>query len=67
MLTLSRNERQTCIRMPPLKQYFNRRLTARETIIVIAFVAILGGLGYLAYQFTTAKLLEARVNAALWA
>lgn len=51
--------------MPRLKQYFNRRLTALEAIIIIAVVAILGVLGYLGYQFTTAKLLEARVDAAL--
>lgn len=51
--------------MAPLKQYFNRRLTPRDTIVVIAFVALLGGLGYLGYQFTTAKILEAKINAAL--
>ena len=51
--------------MPPLTPYFNRRLTALETTLIIGFVAILGGLGYLGYQFTTAELLAARVHAAL--
>jgi hypothetical protein len=51
--------------MPSLKQYFNRRLSARETIAVVAILALLAGLGYVAYQFITAKLLEARVNEAV--
>lgn len=48
-----------------LKQYFNRRLTGRETVAIILVVAMLAGLGYLGYEFITAKLLEARVNAAI--
>jgi len=51
--------------MIPLKQYFNRRLTTRETVVVTALVAVLAGLGYLGYQFAAARLLEARVDAAL--
>lgn len=51
--------------MVSLKSYFNRRLTARETIIIVVIVVILAGLGYWAYQFTASKLLEARVNAAM--
>lgn len=48
-----------------IKQYFNRRLTGRETVVIVAAVAMLAGLGYLAYVFIVAKVLEARVNAAL--
>lgn len=51
--------------MRPLKEYLNQRLTARKTVVVIIIVAGLGGLGYWAYQFTSATMAEARVNAAL--
>jgi len=51
--------------MLPIKQYFNRRLTWRDTVVVVLGVAMLGGLGYGAYQLFMAKLLEARVNAAI--
>jgi hypothetical protein len=51
--------------MRPIKEYLNRRLTGREIVIVIVTLAMLGGLGYEAYQFIAAKMLEAQVNAAM--
>jgi hypothetical protein len=48
-----------------LKQYFSRRLTARETAVVIVIVAMLGGLAYWVYEFVAARVLAARVNAAV--
>jgi hypothetical protein len=51
--------------VPALKHYLSRRLTGRETAAVIATVTVLAGLGYLAYNFIAAKVLEARVSAAL--
>jgi hypothetical protein len=51
--------------VPALKQNLSRRLTGRETAAVIATVAVLAGLGYLAYNFIAAKVFEARVSAAL--
>jgi hypothetical protein len=51
--------------MRPIKEYFNRRLTGREIVVVIVALAMLGGSGYLAYQFIAAKMLEAQVDAAM--
>jgi hypothetical protein len=48
-----------------LRQYFSRRLTGRETAVILVLVVVLAGLGYWAYQFAADKLLEARVRAAL--
>jgi hypothetical protein len=47
-----------------LRQYFNRRLTARETVVIVVVLAALGGAGYLVYQLVTAKVLQAKVDAA---
>ncbi len=51
--------------MPTLKEYFNRRLTRRETVIIIVILAALAGVGYASWQFIAEKILEARVNAAM--
>jgi hypothetical protein len=51
--------------MLQLKQYFNRSLTGRETVVILAIAAMLAGVGYLAYEFVTAKVLETKVNAAI--
>ncbi len=51
--------------MLQLRQYLNRRLTPRHTAAVIAIVVVLAGLGYGVYQIIAARLLEARVRAAL--
>jgi hypothetical protein len=51
--------------MSELRQYFNRRLTARETAMVIVALAMVAGLGYGGYEFVSAKVLEAQVKAAL--
>jgi hypothetical protein len=51
--------------MLSIRQYLHRRLTVRETVAVILILAGLAGAGYMAYSFICAKLLEARVNAAL--
>jgi hypothetical protein len=48
-----------------MKQHLNRRLTARQTAVAILIIGVLGGLGYVAYEFITAKVLEAKVKAAL--
>lgn len=48
-----------------LKKYFMRPLTGRETAAVVMIVVLMAGLGYFGYLFVTAKMLEARVNAAL--
>lgn len=48
-----------------IKQCLNRRLTGRQTAVAVLIVVVLAGLGYVACEFITAKLLEAKVNAAL--
>jgi hypothetical protein len=48
-----------------LKRYLNRRLSGRETAIVVLIVAALAGLGYAAYGYISATILEARVRAAV--
>jgi hypothetical protein len=48
-----------------IKQHLNRRLSRRETAVVILIVPVLTVLGYLGYNFATAKMLEARVGAAM--
>ncbi len=48
-----------------LANYLNRRLTAWQAAAVIVTVAVLAGILYAAYLFTTATILAARVNAAL--
>jgi hypothetical protein len=47
-----------------MKQYLNRSLTVRQTLAVIFTLAALAALGYLAYEFVSAKVLEAKVAAA---
>ena len=51
--------------MLQLRQYLDRRLSPRQTAAVIVIVAVLAGLGYGAYQIIAARLLEARVSAAM--
>ncbi len=51
--------------MTSLKQYFNRRLTGRETVVVVVTALTLAGLGYVAYNLVAAQILEARVKAAM--
>jgi hypothetical protein len=51
--------------MPQFKQYFTRRLSIKEAAAVVLIVALLAGLCYGAYQLITAKVLEAKVNAAM--
>ncbi len=51
--------------MAPVKQYLNRRLTAREAIFVIFLLAGLAGFVYWVYQLAAARLLEAKVKAAV--
>ncbi len=51
--------------MPPIRHYLARRLTGREAAAVVMIAAILAGLGYLTWNFITAKLLEVRVSAAI--
>lgn len=51
--------------MAPLKAYLTRRLTVPQTIVAVLAVASLAGLGYLIYAFASAKILDARVDAAL--
>ncbi len=51
--------------MLQLRQYFSRRLSPRETVIVILAVAMVAGFAYCAYRFISAKVLEARVKAAM--
>ncbi len=50
--------------MTQLRQYLHRRLTPLESVAVVVVVAILGGVAYALYLYVTAKLLEARLDAA---
>lgn len=47
-----------------LKQYLSRRLTPRETALIVVILAALSGAGYWAYLLAAAKVLEARINTA---
>lgn len=49
--------------MPPLKQWFNRRLTLPQTALVLLAVAMVAALIYEGYQFVAARILDARVEA----
>ena len=51
--------------MLEMKKYLNRRLTARQTVAIVALIAALAGLGYLSYTLVSAKILEAKVKASL--
>src|SRR5262245_42968695 len=51
--------------MSGLKTSLNRRLTARDAVGFIALLAALTVAGYYGYQFVVAKMLEAKVEAAL--
>jgi hypothetical protein len=51
--------------MSEVKTILNRRLTGREAAAVIAIVAVLAAAGYLGWQTISARILEAKVNAAL--
>jgi hypothetical protein len=51
--------------MSGLRQCFNRRLTPVESVLVVLLVGFIGAVGYFLYNFTVARILEARVNAAL--
>ncbi len=46
-------------------QILNRRLTWRESALVVVVLAALAALGYGGYKFTLARVLDARVNAAI--
>jgi hypothetical protein len=48
-----------------LKPYLNRRLTGRQTVAAILIVVVLAAFGYLAYNFITAAVLQARVESAM--
>ncbi len=48
-----------------MKKYLNRRLKPTEAAVVVLILLLLGGLGYAAYKLIAARLLEARINAAL--
>ena len=48
-----------------LKQCINRRVTGREAAGILVIVAIVAGLGFWAYRYVTARLLQARVQATL--
>jgi hypothetical protein len=48
-----------------LRQFLNRRIGARETLAVVVVVLALAGAGYGVTKFIVAKILEARVKAAL--
>jgi hypothetical protein len=47
-----------------MNDYLHRKLSPRQTLAVILALAVLAGLGYLAYQLISAKVLEAKVAAA---
>ncbi len=51
--------------MLEIRHYLTRRLTGREAAAVVVIVVALAGLGYLTCKFITARLLEARVSAAI--
>jgi hypothetical protein len=51
--------------MTSLKHLFNRRIGPRETLAVIAIILVFAGAGYFISQFVAAKILAARVNAAI--
>src|SRR5215471_8906583 len=48
-----------------LKAYLSRRLTAREAVGVIVLIAALAAAAYHSYKFVAARILEAKVEAAL--
>lgn len=50
--------------MTSFKKHFNRRLTVRETALIVVCLLALIGIGYMAFNFINVKILEARVNAA---
>lgn len=50
--------------MPEMKALLKRRLTPREAVVIVLALAALGGAVYWAYEFTAAKILEGKVNAA---
>jgi len=52
-------------RVPRLKEYFSRKLTARETMAALLVVAALTSLGYLACQFIAGKVLQSKVRAGI--
>lgn len=47
------------------EQYFSRRLTFGETALVLFLLGIAAGLVYMAYDFITAQIHEARIRAAV--
>jgi hypothetical protein len=51
--------------MSGLKTLLNRRLTVRDAVGLFAVLAALAVTGYYGYQFVAAKMLEAKVEAAL--
>ena len=50
--------------MTAIKALLSRRLTVLETVIVIAVLAALGTVSYLSCKAISAKILEAKINAA---
>jgi hypothetical protein len=51
--------------MAKAQSYLHRRLSGRDTAVVLVILLALAGAGYLAVTMIAARLLEARVNAAL--
>jgi hypothetical protein len=51
--------------MTGLNTYLNRRLSAREAVGIVVLLGALAAAGYYGYRFVAAKMLEAKVEAAL--
>lgn len=51
--------------MLEIKRYFNRRLSAKEVVAAVVIIAVLATLALVGYNFVSAKILEAHVNAAI--
>jgi hypothetical protein len=51
--------------MSGLKKCLSRRLTAREAVGAVVLIAALSAAGYYGYRFVAARILEAKVEAAL--
>src|SRR5579859_2556744 len=51
--------------MARVRDYFNRRLTAKQGILVVLLIGLAGGSAYLLYNLTVARILSARIHAAV--